>query len=1200
MVNSSAEENEFSIEILEPKVKECYPGDTNRFTALVKNNKSNKENFNIDIDYNEMLEGLPTGWTIEYEFQDFKLSEFQSRKIEITITSNSSAQGIQNIYFNFTSKDNISSPPAKAYCTMILRPFYKPEYSGSFKVFIEPKKSIQFYYFNLRLKNSGLMSDIISGEIKHIDEPLFAFWEGGSPYENLDYLEQSDIFNLKVRIPTNLNMGSYFIELYANSTNDPGSNNVTKLEIFIERFADFIPYFENGNLRKININESNILDVEAKIINLGNSDDEFEIRLNSSLRFEWLSSITELYENFGVIKIDETGKFGISMEIYDKEIYGDYLISFEIRSVNQTEITKNLTLTILVEKFYGIELIYSEASVKNIKPLNGFEEVGIATTVKNTGNIKTSYLLKIREDFFVETPFAIEWAFNFYSDSNLLLKIGSIDIDAYSEIVVFLGIEIPTESDKREFVPADNYFIPIFGESTVDENVFDNITVPLNLGKINEIQIEYTGGTKKIDPDRTTSFSLKIKNMGNAKDKMNFIITDDMGWVHPIDEIYSEDFEAFEVRNILVNITVPNIFEDNDAEAGIYYFILNVKPHESYTWEMETINYEVSETYGCEIILNDKYKEAILSYDGTSVSFNVFVKNLGNSMKNIIIPEIYDATNISDAEFEKWDIFIENTAFKDKKELSISIYPMHSVEIDIRFWIPYGNYFNFYGMNIRAYPEGKIQNEAQQKTIWLNLTNPNREIRFTEESKGQNKNIEPYGNTPIIYSIFVENLGNDTEIVTLRFRPFSLDLEKWQIKFLNKTNSQLDFIDDYKIENDEISEFKVYVIPYEKADRDSYDIELIVESEIDSTVFDYLIIQTIIKRPDLQILTRDIILPEDVKEGDLTQISVLVSNVGDAKARDVEITFYTDIDRSEEIDSRIITIPKHSTATVVGDWDVGGGKYHITVVADEKKEITEINEENNRATALTLDVRPDLVMSDLEIEGDLKQGEIVTISFKVLNIGRADVRNIKSTLYIGNNKILDYTISSIVMNSYEIIHFEWKIPVEKNRTRFDLKIEIPTSYRGQDDPSPGNNKITKTLFVDEKTEIINFKMPNSDFLIFILITLICSVIMGAGYINERRGELAGIFIISVFIFSWALFWGMTENPFMGFGIAFIISSILIIPLNSDVKNYNRIRKQIILRKKKLISESEIDEKIEIIPPFIVSETNTENSRKNFK
>ena len=1056
------------------------------------------------------------GWYVDIEFLESNItpSNYMQNNVYIMNVLKKSP-GFYKFNIKVGSLDNQSAPDYIDDFYINLKPYYKPVFIGqTYYVIDVDSKNISFLDIEMQLKNEGTALDTIYVDVHNNVSIFNLFWIGLEPpkppdEDFLDPGEISESYNLRLEIPSKAIAGDYILELYLNSSKDSSNNKIVYIVIHFNEFYKISKKIIN---EIVEVDFQNNPPYEALfqvlLTNEGNTKTDLILKYQSGLPIGWTSvpgssgklvkdlEPNETRQEFIIITVDDESEKGIyedlNFQVYPKDFPSE---SIEIK------------LNVKVNEYREIRLKYSSTTPGTVEPIEGKNKVAMEVKIYNDGNVDDEFLLKIDTDtFYSMYPNAVKWTdIAFYPNENMETKITSKSVNANDKNTVYLGVEIPTRLEDRGFVGAGPYSIPIYIESKEDPNVSAIETVEMIIRKVSEVNLEYTGGRKKVDPGETVSFVVKVENYGNEKESMTFDVIDTNDWAHEVDPYYKREFAEGEKREIKVNITVPKIHMDDDAEAGDYYIYLEVKPEIHGTIKKVKLDYEIKETYGVKIELIDTIKNETLPSEGTVLSYKAKVSNIGNSKVIMIIPKITSAINLSSADFDKWDVYIESSIIKEKKEISMEIEPTESKEITIKIDIHDGGYINTYGLNLRAYPEGKIEDEAESKTIWLTLREPIYRLAWTESSKNQNIVVTPNKDTIIEYTIYVENQGMEDDRVTVRVEPLGTDLKGWEVKLRpawggNESSS----ISGIFIEDGGIQIFTVIVRPDEKADRDTYDIEITVESEIDTTATDKLRIQTTVKRPDIQILSRDIRLPEDVYEGDLAQIHVLVSNEGDTTARDFEVTFYTDIDRSEEIDSKTITIPKDSSATVVGDWDVDGGKYHITIVADEDNDIIEVNEENNRATGETLDVRQDLEITSIEITEKLEKDITVTVVVNIVNNGSADVRNIKCTLYAGSSKIGDATITSITAGSSDIAEIEWKIPKDEDKDSYNLKAEV---VGGQEDPTPGNNKFRKTIQVYDWNDHHHDPFVESVCSVFLIMTSI--IIILAVLLNKTKGKKRG-------------------------------------------------------------------------------------------
>ena len=894
---------------------------------------------------------------------------------------------------------------ATSHLNVTLGYYYKPRITGAPIGEAETNGTMkQYYTFNIRIRNDGSGSDTIRMAIDKVEPPLNAYWDGPIPWgDTIKAGEVGQEYELKVEIPPNTPHGSYTISIWVNSSNDPSKNYLVNLTLIIEEYYEI-----SVNLLEeiIEVNPDENLEVEfnVNIINNGNMKMDFELKYISGIPIKWtyLPSSSIILKD--IEQFEERQKT-IEITIDDESLEGLYEdIIYRVSLEDAPTIYKDIELKVLVKEFYKIRLNNPSATAGTVEPVEGKNKVAMAVDVYNDGNVDDDILFSVKTvEFYANYPEAIKWdEIAFYSSESMETKITSIDVNAYDKETVYLGVELPTGVDDRCWVTTGSYIFPIYGESKEDPTANDTEDIEMIIKKVSEVNVEYTGGRKKIDPGETVSFVVKVENYVNEKDEMTFDIIDTYDWSHPVDDFYKTEFDEGEKREIKVNITIPTIEEDDTAEAGNYDISLEVKPKSGGTKQTVRLDFEIMESYGCKIELIDKSKNELLPDEGTVINFKAKVSNLGNSEVNIKVPAIDGATNLSSADFNKWDVFLETATSKGMRELDISIKPTESKEITVKVEIHEGGYINTYSMLLRAYPEGKMQYEAYPQRIWLTLREPIYKLAWTESSKNQDKSVEPENDTEIEYMVYVENLGTKDDTVTVRVEPLTTDLKGWEVKFRPLDGEDSTTLSEIKIGDKEIQIFTLVVRPDERADKDTYEIDLTVESEIDTTVADMLTLKTTVKRPDVVIIPNDITLPQDVKIGDLAQIIVKVNNFGNAKARDVEIIFYEDINCEVEIDNNTITIPAESFTTVTGEWEAREGKYQITIVADNIKTIAqsiEIKKEEQE--------QPSNTQNSIVIVTSLSDGLIIDKIKKTFTINGTASDEIKVQIKIDDGEWLD-------------------------------------------------------------------------------------------------------------------------------------------------------------------------------------------------
>ena len=1095
-------EKYFNVKVTKEQILSVKPGLKDYVNFTVENTGNVEDQYSIsmkgDINFIDII--TPEFFTLD-----------SGEKTNIFIQISPSSEPIEKQWWiNITTKSENSegemgySVIVISHLNITLKSYYKPILLGTTVADADTNGTSKHYYtYNLRIKNDGSGSDTISMAMDKVDPPLNVYWDGPTPWgDTIDAgaIGQTD-YNLKCEIPPNTAEGPYNISVWVNSTNDP-----TKNKLFIFKLNINIFYYISTSILKetveIKLEPPYEAIFEVNITNQGNKKMDLRLKYQSGLEPRWNSDPGTTGRLLQDMESGETRTETIRITVDDEAEEGVYEnIKFKIYPEDSPLDDEEIDFTVEVLELRKFRLQYAAATAGTVEPVEGKNKVALAIDVYNDGNIDDDILLKVNTvELYARYPQAIKWKIYFCSKEDLETKITSIEADSNDKETVYLVIELPTNIEDRWAATPGSYQIPIYAESKEDPEANSTEDVELIIKVVSEVNVEYTGGCKRCDINDISSFRVIVTNYGNEKDEMTFDVIDNNDWSHPIDDFYKTEFAIGEKREIKVNISIPFIKEDITAVAGIYYIDLEVKPKSGGTKKTVKLDYEIMETYGCKIELIDKIKNETLPDEGTVISYKAKISNLGNSEVSIKVPQIDSAINLSSSDFDKWDVFLETSTSKGKRELDISIKPTESKEITVKIEIHEGDYINTYGLKLRAYPEGKLAYSAEPKTIWLILREPIYKLVWTESSKNQNKEVEPEKDTELEYTVYVENLGTEDDTVTVRVEPLSTDLKGWEVKFLPPGGPGVDeesktTLSEIKIGDGQIQIFTLVVRPYEKADRDVYDIELTVESEVDTTATDRLLIQTTVKRPDLEIYAEDIILPEGVKEGDLAQIRAKIYNFGNAKARDVEITFYDNIGYdAEEIDSTRITIPVNSSVIVTGDWEVRAGKYYITVIVDENDEIIDSSDEITKATAPAIDIRQDLIIAYIEILGTPYKGETVDVDVTIWNNGSADVNKAEVRLKIGGELISKQDIS-IIAGQKEEVTLEWKIPNADN-DYYKIVVEVDDVINGIDDANKRDNKDSRKRSIESPPKYHDHETPTICVIPLTLITLIIGLIIG--------------------------------------------------------------------------------------------------------
>jgi hypothetical protein len=163
---------------------------------------------------------------------------------------------------------------------------------------------------------------------------------------------------------------------------------------------------------------------------------------------------------------------------------------------------------------------------------------------------------------------------------------------------------------------------------------------------------------------------------------------------------------------------------------------------------------------------------------------------------------------------------------------------------------------------------------------------------------------------------------------------------------------------------------------------------------------------------DLEILDSDITLSKsaDIKAGEVIDITVKVSNIGDMPASDTTVHFYDGIPTAggSLIESAFVgTLDPAASQNAGISWTAKGGPRTLFISATTSS--TDLDPTNNNATKDVNVLFPELEVSNGNITfdppGTAVVGGKLNITYLVTNYGGCDAKNVKVQIYDGNRSL---------------------------------------------------------------------------------------------------------------------------------------------------------------------------------------------------
>ncbi len=206
----------------------------------------------------------------------------------------------------------------------------------------------------------------------------------------------------------------------------------------------------------------------------------------------------------------------------------------------------------------------------------------------------------------------------------------------------------------------------------------------------------------------------------------------------------------------------------------------------------------------------------------------------------------------------------------------------------------------------------------------------------------------------------------------------------------------------------------------------------------------------------------------DPTHNEYINIYAKVKNQGTEDATDFELRWYDDNDKFATLEGTEIAVEEE--VTISGEWTAEEGESDLLarLVSIEPED----QNSNNDERAFTIDVspppeEPDFSPANIEFEGNLEEGQEVTINFEIFNLGKTS-GSIDYEVMIDGDTV-DSGTEQIDSESSEVKNYIWN--AEKGTHTVKIKLDNSDPVETTED----NNEVTKEVEIQEPKENFEFK-----------------------------------------------------------------------------------------------------------------------------
>lgn len=727
----------------------------------------------------------------------------------------------------------------------------------------------------------------------------------------------------------------------------------------------------------------------------------------------------------------------------------------------------------------------------NTKNAESGDSVTMQVTVRNSGDEAS--------DFYVDDPALPDgWDFEWVDDNPQ-----TIHPDSSEQFAIRIDI-----SDDNLEARAGTYEFEMSGEFDTDSGsqpIEGECYLTIHVQQVYGVDLDTEDPQDNGEPGDSITFRVTIENTGNGNDTYELSLLNEIrDWAHleGVDDGDTVTLEPGEEAYFDVVVDIPEFTEENDeAEAGYYDLTLEaVSENENDAEDTQDFEVEVEEFFRVSLWCDFPTKEEMLQENqDLEISYEISVKNLGNAQDDILLEVPQDEFS---GDKSDW-----HAKFGSSNEKTVSLDPLAQTSVTMDLFIDKDTDEGDYSIRVRGQSESDTSVYTYVE-IFQNLTKASYQVGLDKITQNVPE-VNPNDGAELEFRFYLKNEGDVEDRFTVEvITPLNSGTYKnWTIEFENKEGERVDqmsvpgdvpgYGDDH-LDNGDKVEIYLYVIVDRYEDAGSYpDIVISGQSDNDQSQIEYLDFNLTVIRSNIQItndpLEFNIEPDENIMEGDTIDINLKIYNTGTAETGPFYVWFYNGLINSpleEEGEyialHRIDNIPAKTDTEIFVSWEVPGGENDIFAYADKpirsgdrktwygdafcpEGDIIESMEDDNYASIApefkaSLDIRPDIVLQDIEITDNTTGTENVVVRVTLYNEGsvpavagtvtvRVEIDGVSLT---ENVQTRDETIISECFDPYETIFLEflWDVPDVVG------KFIVNASCIQPNDRDPSNNNLS--------------------------------------------------------------------------------------------------------------------------------------------
>jgi len=608
-------------------------------------------------------------------------------------------------------------------------------------------------YFNLTIRNLGNIDD----EYQIVPLGAQSSWAkigtapAGEAVNTTVGKSGSRKLKITVNVPTTAdsNNAVYNIELKVTSRgNDTLEKSKTHKITVNEAYAVTLEAVKNN----LNGGPGMNVSFEIEVKNTGNVPEDIDLEIVNDDNVEVDDWATLSVKKFEDIAKDNKLKAYVYVLFPNTVTAGNYVVKLKATPIDKdgNDVTvKAITLSLTTKVIYAVNI--DVRSLYQAKAADAGSSIEMQFTIENLGTADETF------DVFVDYDNMLDKT-DVKEDWNITIReIGYNKPDLQNILIPYDSIKsLKTLITIAPDAKNQRYVLRIKAASKSDEKVYDYIELYVDVNQFAKINVTVDELKKDVDPGTSTTFTMKLKNEGNAADTYNID-------VEPIGGPYEQKnwwtltktdvrVDANSFQNVGLGIT-----PDVDAEAGNYTFRVKVKSDfdDDVVVDDIFVTIEVKLKVDFDVTTDDASETG---KPGESKTFTVKIENFGNA------DDEYDFEWITSPDREKKDmVTVEfdrlEVPYDDKREFKVYVNLTDDVELSEA-----GDFTIELTVN-------SLKNDTKSKKLNLKMKIEAVYNNSLSWDGGSRPDVLDPNDQDIEFTVKVKNWGNSEDLLTFDVDP---------------------------------------------------------------------------------------------------------------------------------------------------------------------------------------------------------------------------------------------------------------------------------------------------------------------------------------------------------------------------------------------------------------------------------------------